>query len=343
MKKYIGFILFFVLFFPYITSAVESDTYAQLFEDKYKEQTDIGNELSKIGDEYIASHDRKLLPIMYEKAIKIHNIPVLVANTNIISMLEVTGDSYSAAIGRNTLEALAKSACIHLLFTAKIFAYAGTKKDLDTAKELYRLIITSYTGSAYTSFVKEAEFGLEDLREKKPKNSAPTRQQDSDSLSKCKDGNFLEFQKIVKRAGFLFTKNINSFEWYQRDYPKAAIGMRNCNGNCCEGFAIINKENATQSEEDIVKEMIKDLIVIYFPIQHTLSGTSFTALSQVNIREESERVVILTNQIMANLSRVNHTEFLFDNLNVRAECYPVSSQDLQAGKTPPITVKLWIP
>ncbi len=50
------------------------------------------------------------------------------------------------------------------IITAKYFAQKGMK---DKAKEMYRNIITTYVGDAYRSYVKQAEFGLEDLKENK--------------------------------------------------------------------------------------------------------------------------------------------------------------------------------
>jgi thiaminase len=47
------------------------------------------------------------------------------------------------------------------LFVADYYADHGDK---DRAKQLYRDIITTYTGEAYKSYVKKAEFGLEDLK-----------------------------------------------------------------------------------------------------------------------------------------------------------------------------------
>lgn len=49
--------------------------------------------------------------------------------------------------------------------TADYLAKVGEKEQ---AKMLYRNIITIYTGSAYKSEVKKAEFGLEDLKAGSP-------------------------------------------------------------------------------------------------------------------------------------------------------------------------------
>lgn len=46
------------------------------------------------------------------------------------------------------------------------FAWISANLDYkDQAKRLYRHIIIKYTGFYYKSYVKQAEFGLEDLKE----------------------------------------------------------------------------------------------------------------------------------------------------------------------------------
>jgi hypothetical protein len=55
-----------------------------------------------------------------------------------------------------------KKACEILLQTADLFA---KDDDKTVAKRLYRDVITIYTGPLYKSYVKKAEFGLEDLRQ----------------------------------------------------------------------------------------------------------------------------------------------------------------------------------
>lgn len=42
-----------------------------------------------------------------------------------------------------------------------MYAKLGEK---DKAKEMYRKVIVIYTGTAYKSYVKKAEFALEDLK-----------------------------------------------------------------------------------------------------------------------------------------------------------------------------------
>jgi len=51
------------------------------------------------------------------------------------------------------------------LITPPILRGLFTQKK-DKAKEMYRNVITTYVGDAYRSYVKQAEFGLEDLKEK---------------------------------------------------------------------------------------------------------------------------------------------------------------------------------
>jgi hypothetical protein len=44
--------------------------------------------------------------------------------------------------------------------------YCAKKGHKDRAKQLYLEVITTYVGDAYRSYVRQAEFGLEDLKEK---------------------------------------------------------------------------------------------------------------------------------------------------------------------------------
>jgi hypothetical protein len=59
------------------------------------------------------------------------------------------------------LKAINRAAAEVELLAAKHFKDFGNK---DVAKDIYRKIIVKYTGGAYKSHVKQAEFGLEDLR-----------------------------------------------------------------------------------------------------------------------------------------------------------------------------------
>jgi thiaminase len=60
---------------------------------------------------------------------------------------------------RNGAEAIAQT----MLASANYYVQ-GKKKDKAKAKGLYREVITTFTTPRYTKFVKEAEFGLEDLK-----------------------------------------------------------------------------------------------------------------------------------------------------------------------------------
>lgn len=44
--------------------------------------------------------------------------------------------------------------------------YCAKKGHKERAKQLYREVITTYVGDSYRSYVRQAEFGLEDLKEK---------------------------------------------------------------------------------------------------------------------------------------------------------------------------------
>ncbi len=81
-----------------------------------------------------------------------------------------------------------EQACRAALETADTYSTIG---DDENAKKVYRNVITSFTGTAYTGFVKKAEFALEDLKDKKYmkpysdnlSHPEPQRQHDSYSTS----------------------------------------------------------------------------------------------------------------------------------------------------------------
>lgn len=88
------------------------------------------------------------------------------------------------------------------------------------------------------------------------------------------------------------------------------------------------------------EELGVNVLWIYGSLQNTLEWKHRKA---VDSSKMATRVRMLVKQILANLNQANRTEFAFDNLNVRGECYPLSDKDYKAGKRPPLTIKLWIP
>ncbi len=101
---------------------------------------------------------------------KIENLDKMISNANTASQLademkaacdmaDAFGDYYSWCYGYFKIYA-SESAEIKL----KVADYCLKKRLTDTAKKLYREIITTYTGDAYRSYVKQAEFGLDDVR-----------------------------------------------------------------------------------------------------------------------------------------------------------------------------------
>lgn len=68
-------------------------------------------------------------------------------------------DIYSDCL--ETKHGIAKVAATMKINAAK---YCAQKGLVDKAKELYREVIITFTGDSYRSYVKQAEFGLEDLR-----------------------------------------------------------------------------------------------------------------------------------------------------------------------------------
>ena len=177
MKKSLCFVLCSVLIFPYIAFAqLELDPYekniCQWFDNKDSEKHAISDDFMKDFKDFGESRNRKLQPIIYDKAIQVNNIAAEVASKNDKASFNARHAVVTAAHADMNEHLCNKRACRILLAAARLFSLVGgsvgTKKDLDTAKNLYRLIITTYTGVAYTSYVKEAEFGLEDLKAIKP-------------------------------------------------------------------------------------------------------------------------------------------------------------------------------
>jgi hypothetical protein len=69
-----------------------------------------------------------------------------------------------------------------MLYAAK---YSAARGNIKAARKLYRDIITTFTGNAYRSYVKKAEFGLEDLKSiEGEEKSRPLTASDGE---KCKD------------------------------------------------------------------------------------------------------------------------------------------------------------
>lgn len=64
-------------------------------------------------------------------------------------------------------------ACLSLLETGDRYRKAG---DLVTSKEIYRRIITTYTGTMFQGNVKRAEFGLEDIKSAEEKEREQEKQ-----------------------------------------------------------------------------------------------------------------------------------------------------------------------
>ncbi len=101
---------------------------------------------------------------------KIENIDKMILNANTASRLadelkdacdkaSAFGDYQGWCYGYFQIHA-SESADMKL----KVADYCLKKKLPERAKQLYREIITTYTGDAYGGYVKQAEFGLEDVR-----------------------------------------------------------------------------------------------------------------------------------------------------------------------------------
>lgn len=143
-------------------------------------------------------------------------------------------------------------------------------------------------------------------------------------------GNFKNFQTVMNDQGFNYVNTLNGFSGYEK--PNVSIWMRSCEGYCCEGFLVAKP----MSHE----ELGVNVLWVYGSLQNTLEWKGREA---VDPSKMARRVRMLVKQILTNLNQANRTEFAFDNLNVRGECYPVSDKDYKAGKRPGLTIKLFIP
>jgi hypothetical protein len=79
--------------------------------------------------------------------------------------LAVATDAHSEAkLGLLYHEAVSGSRCRYKIVTAMYYHEIGGKENTAIAKQRLRSIITTYTGFAFKSCVKQAEFALEDLK-----------------------------------------------------------------------------------------------------------------------------------------------------------------------------------
>jgi hypothetical protein len=145
-------------------------------------------------------------------------------------------------------------------------------------------------------------------------------------------GNFKNFQMIINRNGFNYKPNLDlkGFSCYTK--KDVLFYMRNCDNYCCEGFI---------SAKPMSHEKLGTyLVVLYSFLQNTLELKGKEFVDQTKANNRIERLI---KQTVGNLEKANRTEFAFDYLNVRGECYPVSDEEYKAGKRPILMIKLWNP
>lgn len=88
-----------------------------------------------------------------------------------LPMLPYEGYTGAEDACRNVIGYLAETSAEMYLRTAEAYANA---KDYNSARRIYRMIISTYVGDTYKGLVKQAEFGLEDLTNV---NLAPDKEQ----------------------------------------------------------------------------------------------------------------------------------------------------------------------
>ncbi|MGO9021024.1 MAG: hypothetical protein ACLQVJ_21990 [Syntrophobacteraceae bacterium] len=145
---------------------LEKDAKTLWFEGKAEEQSRIAKEASHLGMEYASHPTGERLRQIHDDAIQVHNLAIEIGQESELENIKCW-DCLPAATGRIVKDAAAQTACIILLNTAKTFAVTGGKANKENAKQLYRTVITTYVGFNYTGYVKQAEFGLQDLKETK--------------------------------------------------------------------------------------------------------------------------------------------------------------------------------
>jgi len=123
-------------------------------------------QIESLKKEYEASSDKALLPKMMT-----HLQECVRLEGTLTSKLEAFKSP--PVYERNRLEAnlvlsafkiVAPIVADEMVKVADLHAKTGTKANKEVAKQLYRTVITGYTGNAFKSYVKRAEFGLEDLK-----------------------------------------------------------------------------------------------------------------------------------------------------------------------------------
>jgi hypothetical protein len=132
------------------------------FEAAYKEAVALSDQCEEIKAQCKSSGKKELLPNLLSACQALDS-----KSNEIYAKWRQVPFSYKGIgrveydMGQTAHEYASQAACVQIIDTAQLHAQAGQK---DIAKQLYRQIITNYTGNMYKGFVKKAEFGLEDLK-----------------------------------------------------------------------------------------------------------------------------------------------------------------------------------
>jgi hypothetical protein len=159
--------------FPRMLTTIEDEEYVASNGKRFKVRKDIF-EISKQAEGIVKELEEyfsKALPTVSEDPESNIDLLLLVTEDVLDTALElkqacgvesISGNYESWCFGYAQVYA-EKSAIMKLKTAEQAVKYGLRNK----AKSIYRNIITSYVGYAYKSYVKQAEFGLEDLKEQK--------------------------------------------------------------------------------------------------------------------------------------------------------------------------------
>lgn len=148
-----------------LTLAFVQDVYAQdaPIKKEFDYCTHEKDQIALESRSYSKNKNRKQMATLHEKVKEFENYAVTkFRETNFKQEHEPSLDKVGERVDRD----LAMH-CLEMNLEAQIQFAASLAKsgDSEAAKEAYRNVIVNYTGLAYKSYVKRAEFGLEDIKE----------------------------------------------------------------------------------------------------------------------------------------------------------------------------------
>jgi thiaminase len=124
----------------------------------------------EINSSYEAHKDRKKLNELHKVAEDVEDVAA--SKYREMEYCQATGNKYCRDMAMIAYKYCVPRALDALLITAQAYVDSGS---YEVPKKIYRDIITTYTGPVWQSYVKKAEFGLEDLKETESKRKAKSK------------------------------------------------------------------------------------------------------------------------------------------------------------------------